>query len=68
MEATIKAEVKKLGDDHPDTLTARHNLALAFAEAGRITEAIDLFEATLKAKVKKLETIIRVHFDSKEPG
>jgi hypothetical protein len=27
------------GPDHPDTLTTRHNLALAYQDAGRTTEA-----------------------------
>ncbi len=29
-----------LGDDHPDTLTARANLAASYQQAGRTSEAI----------------------------
>jgi hypothetical protein len=36
-----------LGTDHPDTLTTRNNLALAYREAGRTAEAIALHEQTL---------------------
>ncbi|MEU2107157.1 FxSxx-COOH system tetratricopeptide repeat protein [Nocardia sp. NPDC019255] len=36
-----------LGTDHPDTLTARNNLAGAYQSAGRLTEAIPLYEQTL---------------------
>ncbi|WP_328978413.1 tetratricopeptide repeat protein [Streptomyces canus] len=33
-----------LGDDHPDTLTARGNLATSYQQAGRTSEAIELLE------------------------
>ncbi len=36
-----------LGDDHPDTLSSRNNLACAYESAGRLDEAIDLYEQTL---------------------
>ncbi|MFE5756768.1 FxSxx-COOH system tetratricopeptide repeat protein, partial [Streptomyces massasporeus] len=36
-----------LGDTHPTTLTSRHNLALAYREAGDLERAIPLLEATL---------------------
>ena len=36
-----------LGSDHPDTLTSRNNLALAYQAAGRAAEAIPLLERTL---------------------
>ena len=36
-----------LGPDHPDTLASRHNLAGAYQAAGRLHEAIPLFEQTL---------------------
>ncbi|MFC8529225.1 SAV_2336 N-terminal domain-related protein, partial [Nocardia sp. NPDC057227] len=38
---------KVLGQDHPDTLTMRHNLALAYRAAGRVSEAIEEFERVL---------------------
>ena len=37
-----------LGPEHPDTLTSRHNLASAYHDAGRLDEAITLYEQTLK--------------------
>jgi tetratricopeptide (TPR) repeat protein len=36
-----------LGADHPETLAARISLAVAYQRAGRIVEAITLFEQTL---------------------
>ena len=36
-----------LGPDHPDTLTSRNNLAIAYRDAGRAAEAIELHERTL---------------------
>jgi eukaryotic-like serine/threonine-protein kinase len=37
-----------LGLDHPETLKSRSNLAIAYAEAGRTSEAIELFDTLLK--------------------
>jgi hypothetical protein len=37
-----------LGPDHPNTLTSRNNLALAYRKAGRLDEAITLLEETLR--------------------
>ena len=36
-----------LGEDPPSTLTSRNNLALAYQDAGRLDEAIPLYERTL---------------------
>ncbi len=36
-----------LGDTHPQTLTSRSNLAVAYDDAGRLDEAIRLYERTL---------------------
>jgi tetratricopeptide (TPR) repeat protein len=36
-----------LGDTHPDTLTSRNNLATAYQAAGRLDQAIPLYERTL---------------------
>ena len=44
----------KLGPDHPDTLVSRHDLAVAYYAAGRSSEAVTLFEATLKLSEAKL--------------
>ena len=38
---------KILGDDHPQTLASRNNLASAYQQAGRLDEAIPLFEQVL---------------------
>jgi tetratricopeptide (TPR) repeat protein len=45
-----------LGTDHPDTLTTRNNLALAYREAGRTAEAIGLYERTLADRERVLGT------------
>ncbi|MEV0767752.1 tetratricopeptide repeat protein, partial [Nocardia salmonicida] len=36
-----------LGEEHPDTLSSRNNLAGAYQTAGRVAEAIPLFERSL---------------------
>ena len=36
-----------MGPDHPNTLTARANLASAYHAVGRLTDAIAVFEHTL---------------------
>ncbi|MFD8302991.1 tetratricopeptide repeat protein, partial [Streptomyces sp. NPDC059690] len=33
--------------DHPDTLSARHNLAASYSDAGRIQDALELRERVL---------------------
>jgi len=43
-----------LGPSHRDTLTAQNNLAAAYQDAGRLTEAIPLFEQTLAAREQAL--------------
>ena len=43
-----------LGAGHPDTLTAQNNLAAAYRDAGRLAEAIPLFERTLAARERLL--------------
>ena len=43
-----------LGPDHPYTLTARNNLAVAYKSAGRFGEAIELFEQVLADRVRVL--------------
>ncbi|WP_083872396.1 FxSxx-COOH system tetratricopeptide repeat protein [Nocardia testacea] len=47
LHRAIAHHERVLGPDHPDTLTARHNLAYAYSSAGRTAEAIPLFERTL---------------------
>jgi hypothetical protein len=44
--------VRILGDDDPDTLKARNNLAFAYRTAGRIDEAVQLYERTLADRIR----------------
>ena len=43
-----------LGADHPDTLHSRNNLADAYQAAGRLGEAIPLYEQTLADRERVL--------------
>jgi hypothetical protein len=43
-----------LGVKHPDTLRSRNNLAYAYQAAGRLGEAIPLYETTLTARERVL--------------
>ena len=43
-----------LGPDHPSTLTARDNLASAYRDAGRVDEAIPLFEQNFEDRTRIL--------------
>ena len=45
---------KILGPDHPDTLTSRNNLAYAYLAAGRLGEAIPLYEQVLADHLRVL--------------
>jgi len=51
---SYQARKSQLSPDHPDTLTTRNNLAVAYMTAGRNAEAIPLLEATLEARESKL--------------
>ncbi|WP_461063414.1 tetratricopeptide repeat protein [Streptomyces pseudoechinosporeus] len=42
------------GEDHPDTLTVRNNLAYAYASAGDLGRAIPLYERTLADRLRVL--------------
>jgi len=45
---TVLADCERLlGPDHPDTLASRHNLAGAYESAGRLREAIAVYERNL---------------------
>mgnify|MGYP000099371576 CR=1 FL=1 len=46
---------RALGPDNPYTLISRNNLACAYREAGRLDEAIDLFEQVLADRLRVLE-------------
>ena len=43
-----------LGRDHPDTLTSRNNLAYAYRSAGRLGEAIPLYQEVLAGRGRVL--------------
>lgn len=43
-----------LGPDHPSTLASRNNLANAYRDAGRLDEAIALYEQTLEDRTRIL--------------
>ena len=43
-----------LGDDHPQTLTARNNLARAYQAAGDLGRAIPLYEQALAERERVL--------------
>ena len=43
-----------LGPDHPDTLASRNNLAYAYKSAGRLDEAIPLYEQVLADSARVL--------------
>ena len=43
-----------LGPDHPDTLSAQNNLALAYQQKGRAAEALALFERALAGRERVL--------------
>ena len=45
----ILAASELQGADHPSTLTARNNLATAYRNTGRLSEAIALYEQNLVA-------------------
>ena len=50
----VADQERVLGPDHPDTLTARSNLANAYRAAGRLDEAISLHEQALAARERVL--------------
>ena len=51
----LTADLERLlGPDHPDTLNSRNSLAAAYLAAGRVADAIPLFEQTLAARERLL--------------
>jgi len=48
------AEQHVLGDDHPDTLSTRHELATVIARQGRLEEAGTAFRGVLEATERVL--------------
>ncbi|MFE7515624.1 tetratricopeptide repeat protein [Streptomyces sp. NPDC057540] len=53
-EITVRYSTALHGPDHPDSLTARHNLASSYSDAGRIQEALDLRERVLADRERVL--------------
>ncbi|HXG09867.1 MAG TPA: tetratricopeptide repeat-containing protein kinase family protein, partial [Gemmataceae bacterium] len=56
----------KLGPDHPDTLNSMGNLALGYRAAGKLDQALPLYEETLRLTKAKLgpdhpSTLISMH-------
>jgi hypothetical protein len=51
------------GEEHPQTLMAMHNLAIALEDAGRWREAAELFEKEFKAAILKLGPTHRTTID-----
>ena len=54
LEQLLTDCVRVLGEDHPDTLISRNNLAGAYELVGRLTEAITLYEQVLPDCVRVL--------------
>ncbi|CAM5473626.1 Tetratricopeptide (TPR) repeat protein OS=Streptomyces griseomycini OX=66895 GN=FHS37_007764 PE=4 SV=1 [Streptomyces griseomycini] len=57
----MRERVRLLGEDHPDTLASRNNLAGAYESAGDLTRAIPLYERTLRERVRLLGEDHRRH-------
>ena len=53
-ENLVDQACRRLGPDHPDTLTSRNNLAYAYRAAGDLGRAIPLFEQTLTDRERVL--------------
>ncbi|ARE79433.1 hypothetical protein B6R96_36000 (plasmid) [Streptomyces sp. Sge12] len=53
-QRALATMVRVLGEDHPDTLTSRNNLAYAYQSAGDLGRAIPLYEQTLTDSLRVL--------------
>ena len=54
LRKTVADSVRVLGADHPQTLTSRNNLALAYQAEGNPGRAIPLYEQVLADSVRVL--------------
>ncbi len=54
LDVAVDALAGLLGPDHPATLASRNNLASAYASAGRLAEAITLYEQVLTDRTRLL--------------
>ncbi|MFD6953508.1 hypothetical protein A6A08_08020 [Nocardiopsis sp. TSRI0078] len=52
LERTLRSLVERLGTEHPDTITARNNLATKYAQMGRRQAAVQQFELALAEAVE----------------
>ncbi|MDX2515896.1 FxSxx-COOH system tetratricopeptide repeat protein [Streptomyces stelliscabiei] len=52
LQRALTACERVLGEDHPDTLNSRNNLALAYRSAGHLKKAIALYERTLTSHLR----------------
>ena len=53
-EQVLTDRIRILGNNNPNTLVSRNNLAYAYYEAGLLDEAIQLFEQTLHDCIRVL--------------
>ena len=60
-EDVLKARIRLLGEEHPDTLTAMANLASTYWNQGRWDDAVKLEEDVLKARIRLLGKSILTH-------
>ncbi|MFC6432010.1 tetratricopeptide repeat protein [Nocardiopsis tropica] len=51
LERALRSLVERLGTEHPDTITARNNLATKYAQMGRRQAAVQQFELALSEAV-----------------
>ncbi|MBH5335411.1 tetratricopeptide repeat protein [Streptomyces pactum] len=54
LQRALAWNVRAQGEDHPDTLTSRNNLARAYGAVGDLGRAVPLFEQTLADRVRVL--------------
>jgi hypothetical protein len=50
----LQQRTRILGENHPDTLTSRHDRAACLADLGQFADAIREFETVLKARTTVL--------------
>jgi tetratricopeptide (TPR) repeat protein len=54
LRRSVTTTKRELGEDHPETLTSRNNLASAYQAAGDLARAIPLFEQNLTDQLRVL--------------
>ncbi|MEJ8653448.1 tetratricopeptide repeat protein [Streptomyces sp. MS1.AVA.3] len=54
LQRALAGRLRVLGEDHPDTLASRNNLAGSYGLAGDLERAIPLFEQTLTDSLRVL--------------